>query len=195
MNKSAMLATASALGLLAPLPASAATVTLDWSVSGYGSGTITAGPATATHSGHTGYVATSVTGTWLGSSITLIPPPDFKNDNLVYNPVTASPSGVAFLDTEGVAFDFGPVDFGFVAAAVLYATSAGAYHAASVTGGPTCFFIGKNCNTKTAAATVTLASAAATPLPTSLPLFASGAAVVGLVARRRKKKSADIVSA
>ena len=193
MNKSAMLATASVLGFLAPLPASA--VTLDWSVSGYGSGTVTAGPATATHSGHTGYLATSVTGTWLGSPITLIPPGDFENDNLVYNPVTASPSGKAFLDTEGVAFDFGPVDFGFVAAAALYTTSAGAYHAASVTGGPTCFFIGKNCNVQTAAATVTLASAAATPLPTSLPLFAGGAAVVGLVAKRRKKKSANIVSA
>ena len=195
MNKSAMLATASALGLLAPLPASAVTVTLDWSVSSYGSGTITAGPTTATHSGYTGYVATAVTGTWLSSPVSLLSPNPFENnDNLVYNPVTASPSGNGFLDSKGVAFSgsYFDVDLSFngtgYQAVFDDPLTIGAFYY--------CVSKGEDCNTQTVAATVTLAATtSATPLPTSLPLFAGGAAIVGLVARRRKKKSADIVGA
>jgi hypothetical protein len=196
MNKSAMLATASALGLLAPLPASA--VTLDWTVSGYGSGAITAGPATGTHSGATGYVATAVTGTFLGTPVYLLPSSSYENnDNLVYNPVTTSPTGNGFLDSDGVAFAYGfigPLEDinlsfnGTAYQAVFAPVSAGAAEF--------CYGEGKSCPTGNEPATVTLAATtAATPLPTSLPLFAGGAAIIGLVARRRKKKSADIVGA
>jgi len=188
MNRSALLATASAFAALAPLSAGA--VTLDWSVSGLGSGTIT-----ATTPGVAGvHTATGITGTFQGSGLTLLPANSWGgNDNLVYYPVSASPTGLNLLDFDGVSFSYN----GGKGVGNLYGYTTGATPGSCCTVAAYQVKYNSQNSGKTTHGTVASASVsvAATPLPASLPLFAGGAAVVGLVARRRKKKAAAVAGA
>jgi hypothetical protein len=197
MNKSAMLATASALALLSSLPASA--LTLDWTADGFGSGTIT-----STTPGVSGvHTVTGVAGTFNGfTDLVLLPINGYgygccgPNDNLVYSPGSANPltppGADAYLDAGGVSFSYNQPGVDYYAQLSAYRASTGAVgYVLAFNHSP--FNLFETSPTYQTAIGVSVA-AATTPLPSALPLFAAGLGVVGLLARRRKRKAAALAA-
>ena len=192
-----ILRTAALLGSLVPLsmavqPSEAASVTYDWSITGpaaslgglvwTGSGTLTVTPGTGSD------VITGITGTLTNGTATdpitgLATPGSF--DNLLF-PVGITFSGppvtsgtyvsASDLDTKGLGFTIaaGTIDiFSFFAPNSTNVT-VGNNFGESAPGG---FGVGTFAIT-------------ATPLPAALPMFAGGLGLVGMMARRKKRKTA-----
>lgn len=161
------------------MPASAATVTYDWTLTGPaaslggvpfpGSGTITA------TIGADGDLVTAIAGTIDGSAITGLS--SFEGaDNLLF------PTGTTFLDTSGLSFDTAVGQdiniFSFFAEGST--PSGNAY--GEISSNPAGFGVG----------TFELS---ATPLPAALPLFAGGLGVLVFLAWRKKRSELDGVAA
>jgi hypothetical protein len=185
-------------GLLSPaatIPANAATITLDWTLSGpaaslgglhfTGSGTLTAtiGPASDLVTAITG----TVTDGTVVETITGLAPTGTlnSNDNLLFPigtnfvgpPVSSTPYvSVSDLDSHGIAFTIaaGPIDvFGFSAPNQTPAPNPANNNYGELS--PEGFGVG---------------NFAVTPLPAALPLFATGLGALGLLGWRRKRKNA-----
>jgi hypothetical protein len=186
------------LPLAVALPAAAATVTYDWTLTGpaatlggfvwTGSGTVTA----TTGSGSD--TITAITGTVTNGTVTdsitgLATPGTF--DNLLFPigttfsgpPVVTSGSylSASDLDTKGLGFT--------IAAGTIEVFGGYAPNSTDVTPGNNYDEIGPG------GFGVGTFALTATPLPAALPLFAGGLGILALMARRRQRKSGTAIAA
>jgi hypothetical protein len=180
---------ASAVMLVANLPASAATYNFDWSYTG-GPGVSGSGTLQATYDFGDQYTVTLISGTANGQTIVGLSSYNFP-DQLVYSP---SPPDIA-VDSLGVSFSVGSgatsyqiyEDDGLYTPGPPY--GCGAVYCLigpgnTVTGGAGDPFVALTSFTLTP-----------TPLPAALPLFATGLGALGLFGWRRKLKNASAVAA
>ena len=152
----------------------ASAVTFDWSTSGpSGSGTFT-----ATYDSGVQYTITAITGTFDGGTITSLIGPGLglgNNDNLLFAPASALPTGTEQLDILGVAFVAG-----------------GQGHTIFSNGS---IYLDEFCSGGTSCVDFPTFTASITPLPAALPLFATGIGAMGLLGWRRKRKNAGVIAA
>jgi hypothetical protein len=98
------------------------------------------------------------------------------NDNEIWYPGNA-PTYTGPFDSGGLSFEFGGNDYNFYCEF------------------PGCYIITDAPNAPDPPATFSASLTSATPLPAALPLFAGGISVIGLIARRKKRKAAGPAAA
>jgi len=191
-SKSLFAAALMVAGILASSSAGAATVVFDFSYSGNLQGNAISGSGTisATDNGDGSFTAISGSGTSTeAGALTLLAAGSYTN-NLAPTVVLTSdnllfPSATPTLDSDGLVFQGSSPPLASNSVYInIFGNGAGYAYFNNYDAFP-------NSNDYYAAGTNDFQLAVSeTPLPATLPLFASGLGVIGLLARRRKRKAA-----